>query len=206
LNINNLVVIKDEDENNGCIVNTIAVNEHGSTGSSEQHPARPDHRRQILALGTIALFGCVLFVVSRKLAWGREESLTGWLRWSLALFPYIAYVIVRQFSRLWPRLLELVKRSDFLPIWTISLLVFVLMRGSMIAPLYEAPIYDTTNPSFARYAILSALYIASATIIVAAWRVFKGFFTVAPNVVGLHFLSAAFAWVLFCGFVFLIVL
>jgi hypothetical protein len=168
--------------------------------------------RQIIALAGVVLLGSVLFVISRKLVWGREEALTGWARWSLALLPYAAYFCARKYSSSSDRLLMLVKRTDFLVIWTVSLLAFVIMRGSMIAPLYESPIYNVTDPTLLRYAMLSAIYVGFASISVTIWRLTKTNVTasnvvVAPqNVIGLHVISALAAWVLFCSFVFVIAL
>jgi hypothetical protein len=165
------------------------------------------HARQIFALGSVVLVGCVLFVISRKLVWGREESVTRWLVWTLALLPYFVYFVAREFSSWFQRLVGIVKRTDFLPIWTISLLSFVVMRGSTLASWYENPIYDATSADLTRYAAISAIYVGFAFATVTLWRLTRpNRFVTAANVLGLHATSTLVAWILFCVLIFLIAL
>jgi hypothetical protein len=187
-------------------VNSVVIDETHPATSSGRDPVTFGHGWKLFTLGGVAVGGCLLFIMSRKLAWGRHEPLTGWLRWSFAVLPYVIYFTARQFASS-QRILTLVKQTDFLPIWTLSLLLFVAMRGSTIAPIYESQIYRATEPDFLRYAILSGIYVGFAAIVVTVWRaVTRHLFATQGSAAALRLSSTIFAWMLFCGLIFVVTL
>jgi hypothetical protein len=188
-------------------VNSIVIDENHPANSPGRDAVTFGHGWKLFALAAVAIVGCLLFIMSRKLAWGRDEPLTGWLRWSFAALPYVIYFTARQFASLSQRMLTLVKQTDFLPIWTLSLLLFVTMRGSTVAPIYESQIYRATEPDFLRYAILSGIYVGSAAILVTAWRaVTRHLFATQGRAAALRLSSTIVAWMLFCGLIFIVTL
>src|SRR5437773_2774592 len=105
-------------------MNTIAINKSMHSNLA----------RKVLGAGCAIVAGTLLFLASRKLTWGRDQSLADWPLLVIAAFPYLAYFAAITLSA--DRFSELVKRSDFLSVWTVSLLSFVLMRSSSLAHLY----------------------------------------------------------------------
>lgn len=158
--------------------------------------------RQVLGAGCALVAGCLLFFASRRLAWGRDQSFDDWPLWLLATVPYLAYFTAVRFSAI--RFAEFVKRSDFLLIWTVSLVAFVVMRASSLARLYEAGIYDTTVAGITRYAIISAVYICFGFLAVTAWRLMSGRLQDGPISVAARMLGLSLAFLLFCTGIFLI--
>jgi hypothetical protein len=150
--------------------------------------------------------GALLFFASRRLAWGRDQAYSDWPLWLIAALPYVIY-----FAAIWSaaiRFADFVKKSDFLPIWTVSLLAFVVMRTSALSRLYEPGIYDNTVVGIARYSIISAVYICFAFLTVTAWRLlFDRHIEYMGTVVGsiaARLAGIVVAFVLFCAGVFLI--
>jgi hypothetical protein len=125
-----------------------------------------------------AVSGVLLFLVCRKLVWGRDESLTNAWIWLFALAPYFVYFFARYG---WSAPAGLRSGSapadprsgwdtDFISIWTCSLLLLAAGRWASWADFFEDPIYDTFPPGLLRYAILSVTYTFLAFIVVTCWR------------------------------------
>lgn len=134
--------------------------------------ARDDQHgiRRMLASVTLAVFGCLLFAASRKLVWGRNESLADIWLWALAALPYAMFFAGRQLGATSRDALAFLKSADFLAIWTVSLLTFVILRATGFSDLFEDSIYSLLRPGAARYAVLSVIYIGLGWTIVTASR------------------------------------
>jgi hypothetical protein len=151
----------------------------------------------------VAVVGTLLFVASRKLVWGRQESAVEPFLWLLAVAPYVAYYGAGVFVRS-QRLADFLRATDFPAVWTASLLVFVVMRGTSLARFYEDAVYAAFDPGLVRYAILSVIYIGLGFAAVNAWELARArgpqpapFARITAIVAGLLF---------FCCSVFLIAL
>jgi hypothetical protein len=118
---------------------------------------------------TSAVSGCLLFLVCRKLVWGRDESLTNVWVWLFALAPYFVYFLAH-YRRSAPADSGSGWDIDFISIWTCSLLLFAAGRWASWADFFEQPIYDTFPPGLLRYALLSITYTGLAFIVVTCWR------------------------------------
>lgn len=159
--------------------------------------------RQLLGAGCAVVAGSLLFFASRRLAWGRDQSFADWPLWLLAVAPYLVYYgAVKSSSS--SRLAEFVRKSDFLAIWTVSLLAFVLMRASSLARLYEPGIYEATVMGIGRYAIISAVYICFGFLAVTAWRLMVGRSPETRIFVASRVVALLVAFILFCSGIFLI--
>src|SRR4051794_5306389 len=121
-------------EHRGFAVNTVAA--------TKPVPSSPGSMRRIAGFCCALIAGCLLFIASRRLTWGRDQSLADWPLWVVAALPYLAYFGATRLAV--KRFADLVKQSDFLPVWTVSLIAFVAMRASSLAHLYEPGIYDAT--------------------------------------------------------------
>jgi hypothetical protein len=125
-----------------------------------------------------AVSGCLLFLVCRKLVWGREESLTNVWVWLFAIAPYFGYFLVH-YGRFAPANLRSGSAPadpgsswdiDFISIWTCSLLLLAAGRWASSADFFEEPIYDMLAPGLLRYALLSVTYTGLAFVVVTCWR------------------------------------
>jgi len=158
--------------------------------------------RRVIGIAFAALAGGVLLFASRRLAWGRDQSLADWPLWIIAIVPYCTYFGITRYSAL--RLAALVKQSDFLWIWAISLIAFVVMRSSSLSRLYENGIYDTIIEGIWRYASISAIYVGFGFLAVTSWRLLFGPYHHDPGSMLARALGVLVAFVLFCSGVFLI--
>jgi hypothetical protein len=181
----------------GAKMNTVTINK----------PMHSNLTRQVLGACCAVGAGTLLFLASRKLTWGRDQSLADWPLWVIAALPYLAYFAAVKFSA--ERFSELVRRSDFLAVWTVSLFSFVLMRSSSLAHLYESNIYESTVAGTTRYAIISAVYTLFGYLTVTAWRLTFGVRqktgALSLNYIGVQALGLLVAFILFCTGIFLIV-
>jgi len=113
-----------------------------------------------LGVALMAIAGFLLFLASRKLVWGRDESLISASVWMLAVAPYLLYLVGRRIAASAALRAFNFEGADFLAIWTCSLLIFVIARWTGFGDLFEDPIYDTFVPGPTRYGLLSTIYIA----------------------------------------------
>jgi hypothetical protein len=150
------------------------------------------------------VFGTVLFALSRKIVWGRDESLEVLWVWVLALIPYALYVLAVELPGSSDRRMRFVRESDFVSIWTVSLLLFVFLRTTGLADIYEDRIYGATEPGAYRYWTLSIIYIGLGFCVVTAWRLTRTHRARTAQLVAAHATSFVAGVLLFCMGVFLI--
>ncbi|GAB9122066.1 hypothetical protein [Bradyrhizobium diazoefficiens] len=105
----------------------------------------------------LLLGGALLFAAARKLVWGTEESLAGAALWATAILPIFVGLILTGVSTS-PHAASSRLGRILSSAWTISLLAFVLLRGSGLASVFEDAIYSASEPGAIRYLILSAIY------------------------------------------------
>ena len=173
---------------------SILANQNPADGGSYRHAAA-----EIVAVAA----GCLLFAASRKLVWGREESLAEVGLWALAILPYAGYFFVMKFA---PSSRAAVESADFLAIWTSSLLAFVLLRITSLSKFYENSIYDTFGPGTLRYLVLFAIYIGLGFVAVVAWRFLRTRFDSLGGVLIQRLVSFFLGVALFLSGIFLIAL
>uniref|UniRef100_Q07PN8 Uncharacterized protein n=1 Tax=Rhodopseudomonas palustris (strain BisA53) TaxID=316055 RepID=Q07PN8_RHOP5 len=160
--------------------------------------------RHLLGVFAVVAVGCVLFAASRKLVWGREESLSDLSLWTLAALPYAVYFGLSLSTS--NRAVALLKSADFLAIWTFSLLAFVFLRATSLATIFEFGIYDSFGPGIVRYSLLSMIYFGLGYLAVALWRVTRPHLGKAIDIFATRAISLVAGAALFCCGVFLIAL
>lgn len=115
----------------------------------------------VRSLGLL-LGGALLFAAARKLVWGTEESLAGATLWATGILPILVGLILMRISpsshAVSSRLGRILSSA-----WTVSLLGFVLVRGSGLASVFEDGIYSASEPGANRYLILSMIYAGVGT-------------------------------------------
>lgn len=117
--------------------------------------------KHLLEFGAWLICGSFLFLISRKLVWGRDETLLNAPMVLFAAIPYCLFYIAERVALFRTHHTnKLLAFSAFVPMWTASLLAFVILRGSMASNFYEDTIYASTNVGPGRYLILSAVYVA----------------------------------------------
>jgi len=108
---------------------------------------------------SLLLGGALLFAAARKLVWGTTESLTAAELWIAAILPILIGLILMSSS--WSTRMILGRVGWILSsVWIISLLLFVLLRATGAASIFEDHIYSTFDPGTARYLTLSLAYAA----------------------------------------------
>lgn len=162
--------------------------------------------RDVVGTVSLAVSGCLLFAASRKLVWGYEESFADLGLWLLALAPYVGFFFFSRLDLASNRTIAFLRGSDFLAIWTFSLLFFVILRTTTLSKLFENDIYGSFGPGVARYFLLSMVYIGFGYVAVTAWRLTRPHFAAAREIVLSRAVSFFAGAVLFCCAVFLIAL
>ncbi len=156
--------------------------------------------RHFLAFAIATAVGSVLFALTRKLVWGRHESLTEMGLWLLALLPYVTYFVARRL-----KVMSGVMASvDFIEIWTIALFAFVILHVTSLSIYYETAITEFFGLGIGSYFALSMLYVGIAYFIVTLWRTLRTHASSTLSLFASRAVGAVVGVFLFCISVFVI--
>lgn len=110
--------------------------------------------------------GAVLYVVSRKLTWGVDESIWSSPLWTLAFVPYWLGILLGQIIPSHEPVVARYLRSSI--VWTVSLALYVVAHATTLSRFIDEPVYASFGLSSLSFVMLTSIYVTVSLVLACA--------------------------------------